>query len=186
MYHLAVVRKSWTCLWSLEAVQLCTHKNLSIILFLVKKGRIRNDLKNRIRIRTKSFQIHNTATACVSDPLPEQLNFLLSYTAPPFSLSPIAIQYRQSRSSRSMTNLSIATLWQSRIKNSEKQDGGAHLMAEYLCDPGDEAEVQASALSPALLVARACHQTKSKVLGLLILIFIFQFYVFFLLSFLLF
>jgi hypothetical protein len=59
-------------------------------------------------------------------------------------------------------------------------------MAEYLCDPGDEAEVQASALSPALLVARACHQTKSKVLGLLILIFIFQFYVFFLLSFLLF
>ncbi len=35
-------------------------------------------------------------------------------------------------------------------------------MAEYLCDPGDEAEVEASALCPALLVARACHQTQAS------------------------
>jgi hypothetical protein len=46
-------------------------------------------------------------------------------------------------------------------------------MAEYLCDPGDEAEVQASALCPALLVAGACHQTQSKLLGLLDVIFLF-------------
>jgi hypothetical protein len=59
-------------------------------------------------------------------------------------------------------------------------------MAEYLCDPGDEAEVQASALCPALLVAGACHQPQASyevllllssllfVLGLVIVIFFFS------------
>ncbi len=36
----------------------------------------------------------------------------------------------------------IAILWQSEDKKILKnKDGGVHLMAEYLCDPGDEAEV---------------------------------------------
>jgi hypothetical protein len=68
-------------------------------------------------------------------------------------------------------------------------------MAEYLCDPGDEAEVQAGTLCPALLVAGACHQTQANyyrrsstviffflVLGLAIVILIFLFQVLLFLS----